>query len=155
MNFEKTALRYINIGSEVFFVSNNEVLKGKVMNVTLGLDRMFKNNKYSLEVDDIYKFNNIKEENIYFSEKSAESSILDKTIFELGQRPDYSFIEIVNLPLGKSVIFKLGDILSQGIIGTDSYIIINDTDTLDVTYGVDLIHKKDVCCFCSILDIVF
>lgn len=154
MKFEKTGIRYIKLDSEVFFVSNNEVLKGKVMDATIKLDFNFNLNKYTLLVDEIYDYHDIYESDIYFSKEFAEKSISDVTTLELGQRNDYSFIELLHLPIEKQVIFKFGNTVSQGIISEDSYVIINDSEELDITYGIDLIHKKNHCVFCSILDIV-
>ena len=154
MKFEQTGFRHITLDSEVFFVSNNEVIKGKVMDVTLRLNHNFNLNKYTFLVDEIYDYHDIFETDIYFSEDVALKSITDKTTSNLGIRSDYSFIELLHLPLGKQVIFKLGDIVSQGIIGEDSYVIINNSDELLVNYGIDLIHKKNVCYMCTILDII-
>lgn len=161
MEFIKNSFRYITIGSKVKFVHEEQVLDGVIKDVTINLEHPYNDNrkymnvhKYFLVVDEIYQYQNIHESEIFFLGSLAERKLAGEIIPISKDALGYTTTELLHLPLGKHVVFKQGDIISQGIIGNDSYLVINDSDALDITYGIDLIHKENVCCMCSILDII-
>lgn len=156
MEFVTSSFRYITIGSKVKFVFEKQVLDGVIKDVTINLDthNYVNVHKYSLVVDEIYQYQNINGTEIFFLSSLAERKLAGEFIRSSKDALAYTITELLHLPLGKHVVFKQADIVSQGIIGNDSYVVINDSDALDIAYGIDLIHKQNVCCMCSILDII-
>lgn len=157
--FISTELNFVKLDSNVFFTFNDEVIEGKIINVNVQIEdpdcEHYETNIYAIStgdgIDEYYE--DINEQDIFSSKELALKSLEGE--FENDEDLEMSSLNILHLPVGEQVIFRTCEsIITQGIIGFETYIHLCGDDELDVQYAIQFLTDPNHYTHVSIEDII-